>query len=155
MPKRKNVTDRLEALERQAAAIRVGAVEASEFRLVDRTGQPRATLEMTRTGPRLAMMHEDGTVAIEIELTRDGPAIRLADSHGDTRVFIGAMRDTARIGMADETGAQRLFIGLSHGGDPSLTLYDDTQRQAWTTPTPKPRSAAKATKAARPRPSAK
>ena len=62
----------------------------------------------------------------------DGPAVRLADDTGRTRVFVGAMRGMARIGMADEEGLQRLLIGLSHKGEPSVTLYDDSQKRVWT-----------------------
>ncbi len=133
MATRKNITRPLTLPERQAADIRVRAVEAGEFRLVDGAGRMRALLEMTRAGPRLAMMHEDGTVAIEVMLARDGPGVRLTDRAGKTRLFAGAMRGTPRIGIADAEGSQRLFVGLSHGGEPSVTLYDTSQRQVWTT----------------------
>ena len=58
--------------------------------------------------------------------------LRLTDDEGRTRVFVGAMRGMARIGMADAEGLQRLLVGLSHRGEPSVTLYDDSQRRVWT-----------------------
>jgi len=126
--------------ERQAADVRVRVVEAQEFRLVDRTGKVRAALELTRAGPSLAMLHEDGTVALEIVLTGDGPGVRLADANGETRVFIGATRGAARMGMADGQGSQRLFLGVNSGGTPTISLYDREQRQVWTAATAKERA---------------
>jgi hypothetical protein len=131
---RKGVESRLTALERQVAEIKVRAVEAAEFRLVDKTGNLRAVLEMTRSGPRLRMLHEDGEVALEVSLPPDGPAIRMADEEGHTRLFLGAMRDAARIGMADAKGHQRAFIGLTAGGRPTITLYDPKQKAVWSAP---------------------
>lgn len=133
MAKRKSIVKRLATLERQAADIRVRAVETAELRLVDRAGRVRAVLEMTRAGPSLAMMHEDGTVALELVLTGDGAGVRLADDKGETRVFLGATRGAARMGMADGAGTPRLFLGLNNGGKPTLTLYDRDQRRVWTT----------------------
>jgi hypothetical protein len=124
---------------RPAAVLTARAIEAEEFRLVDRAGRVRARVEITRAGPRLAMMHGDGTVALELVLTPDGPALRLMDTVGDTRMFVGALRGAARIGMADGDGAQRLFLGLGGRGTPALTLYDDAQRQSWSTRAPKAR----------------
>lgn len=146
MAKRKNITERLEMLERQAAEVRVRTVEAGEFRLVDGAGRMRALLQMTRLGPRLVMMHEDGTVAIEIKLGNDGPAVRLTDDTGSTRVFVGAMRGMARIGMADGKGSQRLLAGLSHTGEPSVTLYDDSHQRVWRAEATKVRPSGKSRK---------
>lgn len=140
MAKRKNIAERLAALERQAAEVRVRVIEAGEFRLVDRAGRMRVLLEMTRFGPRLAMMRGDETVALELTLTGDGAGMRFTDEEGMTRVFVGATRGAARIGMADGEGAQRLFLGLTGGGEPALTLYDGSQRQVWTTRTTKARA---------------
>jgi hypothetical protein len=131
---RKNVEGRLAALERQVAEIRVRAVEATEFRLVDKAGNLRAVLEMTRSGPRLQMIHDDGVVALEVSLPPDGPAIWLGDEDGHTRLFLGALRDAARIGMADAKGRQRAFIGLTPGGQASVTLYDANQKVTWSAP---------------------
>lgn len=132
MAKRKSTADRLAALERQAADIRVRAVEAGEFRLVDKTGRVRAVLEMVRNGPSLSMMHEDGTVSLEVELSKEGPVVRLSDETGRTRVFVGATRGAARLGMADGQGHQRLFIGADSAGNPAVTLYNRDQKQIWT-----------------------
>jgi hypothetical protein len=118
---------------RPLTEVRAHAVEAEEFRLVDRSGRPRATLEMTALGPRLVMMHEDGTVALELLLSGDGSGLRLAGRDGETRVFVGASRGSARLGMADTGGSQRAFLGVSTRGQPALTLYDGDQRQVWTT----------------------
>jgi len=115
-------------------AERLRSIEAGEFRLVDRAGSVRAVLGLARSGPQLAMMHEDGTVAIEVTLTRAGPVVRLMDDGGKTRVFMGATRGAARMGMSDVNGTQRAFLGLSAGGAPALTLYDNRQRRVWTTP---------------------
>ena len=132
MAKRKTVTGRTASPERQAAEVRVRVVETEELRLVDRSGRTRTLLEMTRTGPRLAMMHEDGTVALEVILAADGPGVRLADETGETRIFAGATRGGARVGMADGKGSQRVYLGVNSGGTPTLTLYDQDQRQVWT-----------------------
>jgi hypothetical protein len=131
---KRNVEARIAALQRQIAEIRVKAAEAAEFRLVDKAGRVRAALEMTRSGPRLMMMHEDGTVALEVALAAQGPSVRLADANGQTRVFVGATRNSARIGLADGTGAQRAFIGVSQGGQPAITTYDAKQRTLWSAP---------------------
>ncbi len=131
MAKRRNT--RRPAMERQAADVRVRAVETEELRLVDRGGRVRAVLEMIRVGPCLRMMHEDGTVALELVLAGNGPGLRLTDEKGRTRLFVGATRGAARMGMADGEGSQRLFLGLNNGGGPALTLYDREQRQVWTT----------------------
>lgn len=132
MAKRKTVVGRSAVTERLTAEVRVRAVETEELRLVDRAGRTRTLLEMTRLGPRLAMMHEDGTVALEVILAADGPGVRLADEKGETLVFAGATRGGARIGMADSEGSQRVFLGVNSGGTPTLTLYDRNQRQVWT-----------------------
>ena len=71
MAKRRNT--RRPAMERQAAVVRVRAVETEELRLVDRGGRVRAVLEMPRVGPCLRLMHEDGTVALELVLAGNGP----------------------------------------------------------------------------------
>jgi hypothetical protein len=144
--KRKSITERLELLERQAAEVRVRTIEAGEFRLVDQAGRMRALMQVTRIGPRLVMMHEDGTVAVEIKLGHDGPAVRLADDKGSTRVFVGAMRGMARIGMADAEGLQRLLVGLSHTGEPSVTLYDDSHQRVWRAEATKVRPSGKSRK---------
>lgn len=136
MAKRKSTAERLAALERRAAEVRVRAIEVGELRLVDRNGRVRAVLEMGRLGPRLAMMHEDGTVALDLTLAADGPGVRLADEDGKTRVFLGATRGAARMGMADAEGSQRLFLGVNSLGKPTLTLYDREQRQIWTAQAP-------------------
>lgn len=143
MAARKKTTKRSAARGRASADIRVRAVEAKEFRLVDSAGRTRAALEMTGPGPRLVMMHEDGTVALEVMLARQGPSVRLADGAGETRVFIGAMLGTARIGMADANASPRLFVGLGHNGEPSVALYDGSQRRLWATPAAEARSPAK------------
>jgi hypothetical protein len=136
MAKRKDVEGRIATLERQLAEIRVRAVEAGEFRLVDKAGRPRAVLEVTRRGPRLALLHEDGTIGVEVTLAPDGPGVRLADEEGLTRLFLGATRDAARVGLSDGEGNQRLFLGVSGGsggagGKPSMTMYDRKQREVW------------------------
>lgn len=137
MVKGRSITERLATLERQAAKPAARAVEAEEFRLVDRAGRLRALLELTRIGPRLAMMREDGTIALELMLTGDGAGARFADDTGKTRVFIGASRGTARLGMADGDGAPRVFLGLDRNGKPTLSFYDRRQRKVRTTrPTP-------------------
>lgn len=128
---------------RQPADIRVGAIETGELRLVDRSGRVRAVLSASQSGPSLAMMHEDGTVALELVLGGDGPAVRLSDDKGETRVFIGAVRGAARIGMADGNGFQRLFLGVSNGGTPAATLYDSQQRQVWSAGKPSRRKPGK------------
>jgi hypothetical protein len=128
---KKDLSTRLAAVERQLADIRVRAVESSEFRLVDKTGKLRAVLDMSRLGPRLMMMHADGTLALEVSLPPDGPAIRLSDQAGETRVFLGATRDAARVALADDKGNQRMFLGVSAAGKPSLTVYDAKQKAVW------------------------
>jgi hypothetical protein len=134
MAKQKSMKPRPAATKRLSADVRVRVVEAGEFRLVDRAGRTRAALEMTRNGPRLAMMHECGTVALELTLASDGPSVRLSDGEDATRVFLGATRGAARMGMADGKGSQRLFFGVSAEGTPTITLYDREQGQVWTTP---------------------
>lgn len=133
MPK-KDINTRLAAVERQLADIRVRAIEASEFRLVDKSGKVRAVLEMSRLGPRLVMLHADGTPALELSLPPDGPAVKLSDQDGETRVFLGATRDAARIGLADGKGNQRMFLGVNAAGKPSLTVYDGKQKAVWSAP---------------------
>ena len=134
MAKRSSVNARNAALQRQLAQVRARAAEAAEFRLVDKAGRVRATLAMTRSGPRLAMMHDDGAVGLELTLAPDGPSLRLADEDGQTRLFLGATRDAARIGLADGTGKQRLYIGVGQRGKPTVSVYDARQRTVWTSP---------------------
>jgi hypothetical protein len=131
---KKSVEDRIAALERQVAEIRVRAVEAGEFRLVDKSGRVRAVLEMTRSGPRLAMIQEDGAVSFEVALAPDGPGLRVSDVDGNTRIFIGAQRDSGRIALADGKGKQRAFIGVGGEGRPMIDLYDAKQRRIWGAP---------------------
>ena len=131
---KKNLTARIATLERQLAEVRVRAVDASEFRLVDKSGRVRAVFEMTRSGPRLAMMDEDGSVSLEATLTRDGPGIRLADAEGQTRLFVGATRDEARIGLSDGQEKPRMFLGVSRSGKPKFTIYDAHQKKVWEAP---------------------
>lgn len=133
MAKRRKISERAAARERQTADVRAKAVETGELRLVDRAGRVRAVLEVTRAGPSLAMMHEDGTVALELVLAGDGPGVRLTDEKGKTRVFVGATRGAARMGMTDGNGSQRLFLGVNGSGTPTLTLYDREQQRVWTT----------------------
>jgi hypothetical protein len=130
MPK-KDLSSRLAAVERQLAEVRVRAIESSEFRLVDKSGKVRAVLEMSRLGPRLVMMHADGTAGLEVSLPPDGPAVTLSDEDGETRVFLGATRDAARVALADSKGNQRMFLGVSAAGKPSLTVYDAKQKAVW------------------------
>lgn len=115
-----------------STAVRVDAVETGVIRLTDKAGRVRAVLEMGPAGPRLAMMHEDGTVAFELALANDGPSARFADVKGGTRVFVGANRGSARFGMADGAGSQRLYIGVGGGGRPVVSFYDQQQKQTWT-----------------------
>jgi hypothetical protein len=129
----KSIEQRLATLERRAAPSRASTLETSELRLVDKSGRLRALLDITRAGPRLAMMREDGTTVLELMVTGDGAGVRMTDAAGNTRVFVGATRGTARLGMSDGDGANRLFLGLSGGGDPALTLYDGSQREVWAT----------------------
>lgn len=126
----------------KAAEVRVKTIEAGELRLTDSAGRVRAMLEIGPVGPRLVMMHEDGTVALELVLANDGPSARLADESGNTRVFIGANRGSARFGMADGAGSQRVFIGVGSRGTPTVSLYDQHQRQEWTARGSRPERAA-------------
>lgn len=128
---KKNIANRIAALERQIADIRVRAIEASEFRLVDKSGRLRGVLEMSRSGPRLALMHEDGTISLEVALANDGPSIRLADESSDTRVFVGATRDEARIGLADGEKKPRIFLNVKNSGKPTIAVYDSKQKRVW------------------------
>jgi hypothetical protein len=128
---KKNLSNRIASLERQIADIRVRAVEASEFRLVDKSGRVRGVLEMSRTGPRLALMHEDGTVSLEVALANDGPSIRLADESNVTRVFVGATRNEARIGLADAEKKPRIFLNVKKSGKPTIATYDNKQKRIW------------------------
>lgn len=128
---KKNLSNRIASLERQIADIRVRAVEASEFRLVDKAGRVRGVLEMSRSGPRLALMHEDGTVSLEVALADDGPSIRLADESSRTRVFVGATRNEARIGLADGEKKPRIFLNVKNSGKPVIAVYDGKQKRVW------------------------
>lgn len=129
---KRSLQQRLAAVERELAEVRVRAVEAQEFRLVDRAGRVRAVLEITRSGsPRLAMFNDEGAACVEITLTKDGPGVRLGDSEGDTRIFIGATKDAARIGLADADGNNRAFLGVMPKGGPTLALYDAKQKVVW------------------------
>lgn len=130
---KRNVEDRLSALERQAAEIRVEAVEATEFRLVDKAGRVRGVMEMTESGPRLALLDTEGTVLAEVFAQRDGTAVRLGGRDGDTRVFVGAIGGNARIALSDSGGHQRAFIGVEPKG-PTITLYDAKQKTIWHAP---------------------
>lgn len=130
----RSVESRIAALERRLARARSGVVESREFRLVDKAGRVRAAVEMTRSGPRLAMMHEDGTVSLEVMLRPQGPSIRMSDEDGETRVFIGASNAAARLALADEHGIQRVFIGAGRRGGPTITIYDPDQRTVWRAP---------------------
>lgn len=128
---KKNLSNRIASLERQMADIRVRAVEASEFRLVDKSGRVRGVLEMSRSGPRLALMHEDGTVSLEVALADDGPSIRLADESSRTRVFVGATRNEARIGLADAEKKPRIFLNVKSSGKSAIAVYDGKQKKVW------------------------
>lgn len=129
---KRSLQQRLAAVERELAEVRVRAVEAQEFRLVDKSGRVRAVLEVTRSGvPRLAMLNEEGAACVEITLGKDGPGVRLGDSDGDTRVFIGATKDAARIGLADADGNNRAFLGVMPKGGATLALYDAKQKVVW------------------------
>ena len=132
MAQRKEPKARGVKTQRKTRKTPVRAVEAEELRLVDRAGRVRAVLGLTRAGPRVALMREDGAPALELTLTGDGPSIRLSDEVGTARVFVGAIRGSARIGMADAKGAQRAFMGVNAAGKPTMTLYDGQQRRVWT-----------------------
>lgn len=129
---KRSLQQRLAAVERELAEIRVRAVESQEFRLVDKAGRVRAVLEMTRAGgPRLAMMNEEGATCVEVMLTKDGPGLRMGDAEGDTRIFVGATKDAARIGLADSAGNSRAFLGVMPKSGATLALYDAKQRVVW------------------------
>jgi hypothetical protein len=104
---------------------------ATEFRLVDARGRVRAVLSSGRAGPSLAMLHEDGELALEVTVGATGPTIKLVDDRGSTRLFLGSTRGGARMGMTDISGTQRLFIGVNPAGTPDVALYDEHQQRVW------------------------
>jgi hypothetical protein len=113
------------------AAAQQGPLTATEFRLVDARGRVRAVLSSGRAGPSLAMLHEDGELALEVTVGTTGPTIKLVDDRGSTRLFLGSTRGGARMGMTDLTGTQRLFIGVNPAGTPDVALYDEHQQRVW------------------------
>jgi hypothetical protein len=109
-----------------AARPRAGrrVLAASEFRLVDAAGVPRAVLQMSGSSPELALRGAAGKDRALLALGPDGsPKLALASPAGTVRVLLSVGSDGApALELRDDEGQVRAASSLAADGSPSIVL---------------------------------
>lgn len=96
-------------------------VAARKFRLVDKDGRTRATLEMVLVDPVLSLKDSDGSLRIHLGTFLGEPFLNLdtAPQAGSSlplpthRITLGALEGRAAIEVCDRTGATRATLGVT------------------------------------------
>jgi hypothetical protein len=98
--------------------------DATEFRLIDEQGKPRARFAMLETGPALIFTDADANSRVKLLLDdADGPALFMSDHNRADRLAIRVEPTGATLAMGDENGAERVRFATSETGA-SIGLFD-------------------------------
>ena len=98
-------------------------IHASAFSLEDENGKVRATLSMTKGGPRLALYDENGKVRVGLGASKDGSGLSLYDENDKQRLLLAATKDAPALALYNETGKVRATL-LVAKSMPGLRLLD-------------------------------
>jgi hypothetical protein len=120
----------------QASAPRV--VEAEEFRLLDRTGKLRASLDMTLNDPRLRLFRENGLVLVCLAGSELGSGLVFFDEKGHQRASLtapaspptGTALDASGLTLWDEN-RPRVGLTLDNNGTSLMFVGERGYPRAW------------------------
>jgi hypothetical protein len=103
-------------------------ITAEEFDLVDRTGERRASLQVTPRGMSDLMMFDgEGNDRAEFRTARDGSSsVSFFDGKGTLRVMVGEIPGRDGIAIYDTKGRQIATLQVAPDNSASLTLYDSS-----------------------------
>jgi len=103
-------------------------IQAEKFELVDKTGVPRALLELEPHGePALKLYDAEGSLRVMLSLRPDGgPNLLLWDGQTTAPRFGLALlpNGSPSAELADRDGNLRVVLGLGTDGKPVLGLFD-------------------------------
>ena len=105
-------------------------IEATEFRLVDRSGKLRAALGMANGEPGLVLYDKDGKARASLELGKNGePALTLYDKDGKARADLHLDERGAFLNLVEENGKSLATLGVGKSPEygevlPLLALTD-------------------------------
>lgn len=100
------------------------SIDASEFRVLDEQGKPRASFAMTETGPALILMDDAANSRVKLMLdTVEGPALFMSDHNRVDRIALRVEPTGAALAVSDDHGAERIRFATSEIGA-SIGLFD-------------------------------
>lgn len=106
------------------------------LQVFDGGGNPRAALEMTDDGPRLALEDDSGEELAVLEVIDDGPVLSLKDVTKrevvQVNTFVGGSLDI----LDTEGNACVSMSAAIAGGGPGIEITDSTGKVVWKAPTP-------------------
>jgi hypothetical protein len=106
---------------------RTKVIEAEEFRVVGKDGQPCGRFHVDRDGrPALFLFDKHGEVRAVLGVTPSGsPHLALSDKYGKVRATLGVWPDqSTALYLSDKDGKTRVTAAVSADGSPSLAVSD-------------------------------
>jgi hypothetical protein len=123
--------DRLEGQNRWLKRMTAGALVLSGMAaLMPAQGQVRGTVAEPR---EFILRDSKGDERAGLALTKDGPVLRFLGENGKERLWLGVRKETPGLVLCDESGKRRAALSTAKGFV-SLVFYDDRERRrAWLT----------------------
>lgn len=112
---------------------------AQEFRLVDKTGAMRATLQTQDDGsPGLALYDKSGKVRITLHVQADGTSLMaFRDGQGKSRVELEQDTDgTGGLTLTNGKGTGGAALVIAPDGNPVALFKDKNGKVTWSAPEP-------------------
>ncbi len=114
-------------------------VTAQEFRLVDKMGNARATLQTQEDGsPGLALYDKTGKVRVTLHVRPDGSALfAFRDGAGKPRVELEQASDgTGGLTFTNSKGTGGAALVMAPDGNPAAIFKDREGKVTWSVPEP-------------------
>jgi hypothetical protein len=109
--------------DRVAKATGKKVIEAEEFRVVDKAGKVRASLNADEVASALILYDANGEPRATIGVIKHKSLLALYDVNSKQRANIGADNDSSTLSFFDDNGKPRAIIGAIKN-NPAVELYD-------------------------------
>jgi hypothetical protein len=100
----------------QQPGVKPGPITATELRIVDDAGKPRAGLTVTEDGPTLVMLDENGKPRAGLSVVKSGPGLSMLDENGKRRATLIVNEDGPALAMFDENNKVRATLEVDMNG---------------------------------------
>jgi hypothetical protein len=114
-------------------------IQAQEFRLVDKNGTMRATLQTQDDGsPGLALFDKNGKARVTVHVQPDGTStLAFHDAQSKTRVELEQQSDgTGGLTLTNSKGTGGMALLIAPDSNPVALFKDKTGKVTWSAPGP-------------------